>query len=135
MVTDYGTIKVKCRNCGKEYPSNTFVLDHVYRMMVCPQCVKDRQRKEIVHKEAQQQVVQETSKKPKGWDHEDEMIEKAYAAKQARATSATGSSSPLIQTPDGKYKYRCPRCKYEFAYNKATNTPSHCPYCNWEMFF
>jgi len=132
MATDYSTIKVKCRNCGKEYPADTFVLDYVYKMMVCPQCVKDRQRKEIVHKEAQQQVLQETAKKPAGWDHEDEMIEKAYAAKLARTGSAPGH---LVPTPDGKYKYRCPRCKYEFAYNKATNTPSRCPYCNWEMFF
>ena len=133
MATDYGTIKVKCRNCGKEYPSNSFVLDHVYRMVVCPQCVKDRQRKEIVHKEAaQQQAVQEIAKKPVGWDHDDELIERAHAAKQAKSSSAPGS---LVKTADGKYKYRCPRCKYEFAYNKQTNTPSHCPYCNWEMFF
>ncbi len=132
MAIDYSSIKVKCRNCGKEYPSNTFVLDHVYRMMVCPQCVKDRQRKEIIHKEAKQQAAQETEKKPAGWDHDDELIEKAYAAKQAKSSSESGA---FVMTIDGKYKYRCPRCKYEFAYNKATNTPSHCPYCNWQMFF
>lgn len=134
MATDYSTIKVKCRNCGKEYPANTFVLDHVYKMVVCPQCVKDRQKKDLIKKEAEKQVSHEIAKKPAGWDHDDEMIEKAYAAKQARTGSLSGSAS-LVQTPDGKYKYRCPRCKYEFAYNKATNTPSHCPYCNWEMFF
>jgi DNA-directed RNA polymerase subunit RPC12/RpoP len=131
MATDYSTIKVKCKNCGKEYPANSFVLDHVYRMMVCQQCVKDRQKRAIIHKEAQAQpVLQEEKKKPAGWDHEDEVIEKAYAAKMARRVP----QDEPVQMGDGKYKYRCPKCKYEFVYNQATKTPRRCPYCNWEIF-
>jgi DNA-directed RNA polymerase subunit RPC12/RpoP len=132
MAIDYSTIKVKCKNCGKEYPADSFVLDHVYKMVVCPQCVKDRQKKELIRKDAEKQVSHDIAKKPAGWDKEDEMIEKAYEAKLSKREATTNT---MVKTPDGKYKYRCPKCKYEFAYNKETNTPSRCPYCNWEIFF
>jgi DNA-directed RNA polymerase subunit RPC12/RpoP len=129
MPIDYKLIKVKCRNCGKEYPADSFILDHVYKMMVCPQCVKDRQKREVIHKEAKQQAEEakqeeeELKKRPAGWDRDDELLERAYAEKQA-------NKLPIVEISPGKFRYRCQKCRYEFIYNKATKTPSRCPYCN-----
>ncbi len=132
MAIDYKSIKVKCKNCGKEAPADSFVLDHVYRMMVCPQCVKDRQKREVIHKEVKKQAEEakkeeeELQKKPAGWDKDDEYLEKAYAEKMAK-------KMPILEISPGKYRYRCRKCKYEFIYNKATKTPSRCPYCNEDV--
>ena len=35
-------IKVTCKQCGKQANANEFVLDYYYKMMVCPNCVKER---------------------------------------------------------------------------------------------
>jgi len=129
MPTDSGSIMVKCRNCGKEAAASSFVLDYVYRMVVCPQCIKDRQKREVIHKEAKQQAEdvkkqeEELRKRPAGWDREDEYLERAYAEKESNAL-------PIVEISPGKFRYRCPKCKYKFIYNRATNTPSVCPYCN-----
>ena len=34
-------IKAICKKCGKPAPSDKFVLDAIYKMMVCPNCVND----------------------------------------------------------------------------------------------
>ncbi len=134
--TDYGSVKVKCRNCGKDAPANSFVLDHVYRMMVCQQCVKDRQKREILHKQAKQELeeakakAEEAAKKPAGWDDEDDVIEKAYAEKQAKQAK----HGEVVEIGGGKVKRSCYKCKYQFVYNPATNTPNRCPYCNASIF-
>lgn len=133
MPADSKSIMVKCRNCGKEYPADQFVLDYVYRMVVCPQCVKDRQKREVIHKEAKQQAdeakqqEEELKKKPAGWDRDDVLLEKAYAEKQAK-------KMPIVEIAPGKFRYRCQKCRYEFTYSKATNTPSRCPYCNTGIY-
>ena len=44
-------IKAKCRRCGKESPVNEFILDPVYKMMVCIACVKERHLKEKISAE------------------------------------------------------------------------------------
>jgi DNA-directed RNA polymerase subunit RPC12/RpoP len=128
---DYKSIKVKCRNCGKEYPADQFVLDHVYKMMVCPQCVKDRQKKEYALKSKTGQAEEEPEqKKPSGWDKEDEYIEKAYKEKQSRQ-----SNSPVFEEIDrDKIKYKCSKCGYKFVYNRLSKTPSKCPYCMTEVY-
>ncbi|MFH1174879.1 MAG: hypothetical protein V1725_07115 [archaeon] len=48
----------KCRNCGKESPADTFVLDPVYGMMVCQACVKSRKTPQKIKPGQEQREMQ-----------------------------------------------------------------------------
>jgi DNA-directed RNA polymerase subunit RPC12/RpoP len=123
-------VKVKCRKCGKETKSDEFVLDPVYKMMVCRDCVKERRMNESM---AAKQKVQEENKvkheaeekreRPAGWDSEDSEIERAYSQKQ-------GNKPKVEQIDSEKVKYTCTKCKYEFVYNTYKQMPARCPYCS-----
>ncbi|MEM4259966.1 MAG: hypothetical protein QXG00_01915 [Candidatus Woesearchaeota archaeon] len=119
------TIKSKCRRCGKEAPSDSFILDPVYGMMVCQNCVNERRSKSFSVKKTGnvEDVKSDESPKPKGWDADDELLEKSYRQKI--------ESYVKVQKIDSeKVKYTCPKCKYQFVYNLDKNLPSKCPYCN-----
>ena len=123
-------MRVKCRQCGRLAKTNEFVLDPVYRMMVCPYCVKDRKLREQVHsevkaardekKKAKEGEMQEL--KPAGWDKEDDALGKAYAAKMRNTVK-------VDYVTDDKVKYPCPKCKYKFIYDIERRMPRNCPYC------
>jgi len=124
------SIKAKCKKCGKDAKADEFILDPVYKMMVCKDCVKERKMNEYSAKKSAAQAEfktrqEEQTKKerPAGWDSDDLEIERAYKDKQA--TRAT-----VVPIGDGKVKYTCKKCKYEFVYNTFKNIPSKCPYCN-----
>lgn len=122
-------VKVKCKRCGREFKSDEFTLDPVYKMMVCKECVRERKNEEFRTKKTQQKeaakVVQETQikkEKPAGWDAEDAEIERAYKAKQ--------TALPDVERIDNqRVKYKCKKCKYEFVFNVLTRVPGRCPYC------
>lgn len=122
-----GGIQVPCRKCGKPTLSTNLVLDPVYRMVVCPECVKARKARERMVYEEQETPIQEEVKqakpaKPAGWDAEDEYLEKMTRLKQ--------KTSPQIQRVDAeRVRYTCQKCKYNFLYNTVKQTPIHCPYC------
>lgn len=122
-------VKVKCKKCGREFKSDEFVLDPVYKMMVCRECVKERRSKEFAAKKNQQReetkIAMETQikkEKPAGWDSEDAEIERAYKAKRAALPD-------VEKIDDQRVKYTCKKCKYEFVFNVLTRVPSRCPYC------
>ncbi|MCX8147016.1 MAG: hypothetical protein N3D84_00955 [Candidatus Woesearchaeota archaeon] len=120
-------VKAVCRNCGRYVNTNDLILDPVFKMMVCKECVKDRKMRESVHKEAremrlqkkQQGIIQE--EKPAGWDYDDEVIEKAYKMKM--------KTSVKVEKVGNKVKYSCPKCKYTFLYDPEKKKPARCPYC------
>jgi len=124
------SVSAKCRNCGRMAPADKFVLDHVYKMMVCPECVKQRKMQEDTHRELQQQKIlksmqkEEEKNNPPGWDKDDEYLERAHKMKMSEGENA------IVEriTPD-KVKYRCPNCKYIFIYDSARKFPKTCPYC------
>jgi len=118
------TLSAKCRKCQRPSSVAAFVLDPVYKMMVCPNCVKDRRSQEIVQKELKQ--LKESGKvekpQPKGWDAEDEKLERAFKAKKENVVEAERID------PD-KIKYSCPKCSYKFIYDEDRKKPNSCPYC------
>ncbi len=125
-----GKIRVKCKQCGRDANSDEFILDPIYKMMVCKDCVKERKmneyqaKKDAARSEAKAKVeVQEKQERPAGWDSDDLEIERAYKDKQANKAAA-------VPIGDGKVKYTCKKCKYEFVHNTFKNLPSKCPYCN-----
>ena len=135
------SIKVTCKRCGKSSPAEQFVLDPIYRMMVCPSCVRDRQSKsaselkprreepaqqqKVVSKEIfpqkKQEVVQE--RKPAGWDADDDFLSKTQKIKMAGMVT-------VQQIDHERVKYKCPGCNYAFTYNLIKKIPARCPYCS-----
>ncbi|MBW3003547.1 hypothetical protein KY328_05030 [Candidatus Woesearchaeota archaeon] len=121
------SIHVKCRRCGKTAPASEFVLDHVYRLMVCPHCVKERKNSEakktkIVEPENKISVFRN---RPPGWDEDDEYLERAQREKQIALSSVRRE----LQVHGDKVNYKCFKCKYVFVYNKAKHYPNVCPNC------
>ena len=121
-------IKVTCKKCGKQVRSEDFVLDHFYKMVVCKNCVKDRQARESVHRELAKQKEEKKNQektedpKPAGWDKEDEYLNRAYKMKL--------QSMPEVEKVDDKrVKYTCQKCKYKFTYDRERMVPPNCPYC------
>jgi DNA-directed RNA polymerase subunit RPC12/RpoP len=125
-------IKSKCKRCGREAISEEFILDPIFKMMVCPECVKERKNQSFVQSRAkvkeQAKAAAEAEKKsrPAGWDAEDSEIERAFKTKQ--------SSAPKIEKIDDEHvKYTCKKCKYEFVFNVYKRMPGRCPYCGAEV--
>ncbi len=119
---DSSAIKVKCKNCGRMANSEEFVLDHSFKTMVCPACIKDK-NKCFVHKEEPTQEI--SVPKPAGWDKEDDYLERAVKAKTKQTPAAA------VEKIDSEYvKYTCPHCKYSFKYSVIRKKPGSCPYCS-----
>lgn len=115
-------IKAICKRCKRSAPSEKFVLDTDYRMMVCPYCILEKRDKKM-QAGAAQQKQEIVRNKPAGWDSDDDYLEKAAEQKKA-------SSGVIFERIDAeKIKSKCPKCKYGFIYNTAKKFPSSCPYC------
>ena len=113
------SVKAVCKHCGKQADANSFILDVEYKMMVCPQCVKDRKSPKAQKKEEESQKL---AKAP-GWDKEDEYLEKMHSVK--------ANQKVTVQKIDEEYvKYQCPHCKYAFKYSIVRQKPGNCPYCS-----
>ncbi len=126
-------VKVKCRNCGHDADSNEFVLDPGFKMVVCPNCVKERKAKSIASgirgkgdaREAQK-AQSEGSPLPPGWDQEDEYLQRFAKAKKKSTIRAQRIDEEHV-------KFNCPKCSYEIKYNTVKNTPARCPYCSTSL--
>ena len=117
----FSGVRAKYKRCGKQDDSTTFVLDPVYKMMVCRDCVKERKEKENMAKEKEEAFKIE-EQKPAGWDSDDEYIAKKYSMKKADELQIQRINSTKI-------KYTCQKCKYTFVYDGERKTPKSCPYC------
>jgi hypothetical protein len=117
----FGEVKAKCKKCGRQEDSNTLVLDPVYKMMVCRDCVKERKEKEQMEKN-KGKAVEVQEKKPAGWDSDDERLQRAYSRKAENA-------APVQVLGSGRVKYKCQKCKYPFVYDRERQNPKVCPYC------
>lgn len=115
-------IKIKCRQCGREAVAESFILDHVYRKMVCPQCVRDRERKEKKHLDGSDIGLKvEPKNVPSDWDEDDKRMNQEYLKKQ--------STKPVFAGLTEKVQVRCKRCNYAFKYDPVKKYPRLCPGC------
>jgi len=115
-------VKVKCRKCGRMDSSTNYTLDNFYGMVVCAMCVKDKK-----HKQSKPEIAPAQKPKMPGWDAEDDLLERAYKAKQQ-------STVVVKQLGNGRVNYNCPMCKYAFEYDPIEKKPGKCPYCSGEVF-
>lgn len=117
-------IKAVCKRCGKSSPANQFVLDTVYRMMVCPSCVRERKDKILAAKMQQEREKEKEQEPPRppGWDAEDEYLDKLYKQREKIKVE-------FERIDENRVKYTCPKCKYKFVYDTVKKYPDICPYC------
>jgi DNA-directed RNA polymerase subunit RPC12/RpoP len=120
-----------CKRCGRPSAAEKFVLDPIYKMVVCPSCIAERKSKINMGKKenapgsaTSEQAAPKPAAppKPKGWDNEDEYLNRAYQDKKGNA--------PIVEKmSDGRVKYQCKKCTYKFAYDQDKKQPANCPYC------
>lgn len=121
---DDKSIKVKCKRCGRMASVGDFILDPVYRLVVCPACVKERKDREMMHKEIVQELHKEEKpvSRPVGWDSEDEYLDRLYKEKARTAPT-------MEQIDKERVMYKCPKCKHSFVYNIVKKHPNLCTFC------
>jgi DNA-directed RNA polymerase subunit RPC12/RpoP len=193
-----GPVRVRCRQCNKEYPSSEMSLDSVSQMVVCAACVKANKSKqaaigskiritntplrsmESTPAEKKQPVrntpafnpqgpslavlsskqaigkgknpnhipelddpdeppltsIQMRAKltntpgpktttvaRPKGWDRDDEILERATKEKQSKP-----------ELDDDRKRYACPKCGYKFAFGGSQKRMyARCPFCGADL--
>lgn len=128
-------IKVICKKCGRPSKASEFVLDPDYKMMVCLQCSKERKssfgkKPSSLNPNQREDSAINNTKRPAGWDEDDEMLEKA-ARRMATKTEPPKTQYELID--DENIKLTCPKCEYRFTYNTIRMTPNSCPYCGVKL--
>jgi DNA-directed RNA polymerase subunit RPC12/RpoP len=116
------SIQAKCKKCGRQANAEAFVLDYDFKMMVCPQCIKEKRLK----KEVRDELAKEANKHTPGWDSEDEYLERTYKSK-------VNASVKVTKLDDEKVRYKCPKCNYEFIYDIDRKVPGRCPYCTEDI--
>lgn len=93
-------VTVPCRKCGNKVPSSSLKLDIDEKMVICPDCIKNKKihkeiEKEIFHKEEDGQLIK-----------------------------------PVTEEKPTKIAHKCTSCGYKFMINIEAKTPRTCPYCN-----
>ena len=101
---------VPCKKCGNKVPSSSLKLDLDLKMMVCPDCIKNKK----IHKEI-----------------EEEALHKKPAAQMQNQSSAPQITVMHSEEPkSGKIAHKCTSCGYKFKIDPETKIPKNCPYCN-----
>ena len=119
-------VKAKCKNCNREAPADQFKLHYKYKMVVCPECFSGRNEQK--QKAAEQKKV-EKPLRPKGWDMEDEYLDKFHRLKEKDQPKANFTQIPGTN----QVKCTCGECKFTFNYDAFRKSPKNCPYCNAEI--
>ncbi|MBM3199410.1 hypothetical protein FJZ53_00620 [Candidatus Woesearchaeota archaeon] len=141
--------QVKCKKCGRSAPADSFVLDHLQGMLLCPDCIREQRTNSKVTKEfvtraasnimssgkinpsprhsAQPKPTQEEEKapvkeRPPGWDSEDEYLERSIKQRSK-------SSIEYERVDESKVRYVCTKCRFKFVYHTEKRYPSMCPNC------
>lgn len=137
--------KAVCKKCGRSAPAESFVLDHLCGMLVCPDCLKEskfqsKTSNDAVSKmtsnifsntkikpvpKAMAQPVEkpvEEVKKPVGWDSEDEYLERMHKQRDKLKIN-------FERLDESRIRYVCTKCGYKFVYHTEKRYPSACPNC------
>lgn len=114
---------ILCKKCGKRAPADSFVLDHLLKRVVCPDCAKKSKiDKRTITAIAPVHEKKEEASKPAGWDSEDEYLEKVYKQRKAADTN-------FERIDYDNVRYVCSKCTYKFVYSIPKRYPGVCPNC------
>lgn len=139
--------KVVCRRCGREAQADSFVLDPIYGMLVCPECMKEQKFQSNTSKAAvtkmtsdilmgaktkttpsaaaqpvQKHAQEEAKERPAGWDSEDDYLERMHKQREKLNVN-------YERLDDLRIRYRCTKCDFKFIYHTEKKYPSMCPNC------
>ena len=93
---------VPCKKCGNKVPSSSLKLDIDEKLVICPDCIKNKK----IHKEIEQEAY-----------HKPDM-QQATISKLA------------VEEKSAKIAHKCTSCGYNFKIDPETKKPRNCPYCN-----
>ena len=93
-------IMVVCKKCGNKAAASSLRLDLDEKLMICPECVKNKK----IHKEIKETIFQ-----------------KGIKIKEVK---------DIIKERPSKMAHKCSSCGYTFRINLETKTPKNCPYCD-----
>ena len=103
-------IMVPCKKCGNKSPASAMKLDLDEKLMICPDCIKNKK----IHKEIEQ-----------------EAINKKQAAQMQNSSSTPQIKITRSEEPkSSKMAHKCTSCGYKFKIDPETRIPKNCPYCN-----
>ena len=114
-------VKAQCKVCKGYAVADQFRLHPIHRQMVCPSCFTGKT-------EQKKKQAEETTKKPPGWDAEDEYLDRVARLRKMQET-VTYTKIPGTDL----VKCTCHHCKYVFKYDVARRSPRVCPYCDVEV--
>lgn len=140
MMTNQDDIKAICKRCKRAAPASSFILDPVYKIVVCPDCVKERTRGKpktpnatsadtIAKQPTMNSMAKPFTNMQRGSEEPVELklsAEQPEQPKPIRLAKAADAS---------KVRYTCGKCKYKFTYSIEKKYPNTCPNCNSPVFF
>ena len=100
-------VLVPCKKCGNKVPSSSLKLDLDEKLMICPECIKNKGihkeiEKEVFHKQESKSMVSRPAEMPK----------------------------QMEDPKSSKIAHKCNSCGYNFKIDSETGKPKNCPYCN-----
>ncbi|MBW2964783.1 hypothetical protein KY363_04955 [Candidatus Woesearchaeota archaeon] len=123
-------VEVKCKNCGKAYPSTEFTLDPVYRMMVCRKCVSERRMKENPIKAGPASLPRPVNSPVKSAPAPRPEVRTMPSMTRSRNTPLDPGAEPRqVEAKGDKMRQRCRKCGFNYLFDAAKGYPLNCPNC------
>ena len=98
-------VMVSCKKCGNKVPASYLKLDLDEKMVICPDCIKNKK----IHKEVEKEVFHKNDEAKKS-------VKQIFLPEEESKTNKIG--------------HKCTSCGYKFVINPKTRNPKCCPYCN-----
>lgn len=95
------SVKINCRKCGQPSESDKFILDPVYKMMVCPNCARERKSSSAMKKPSQSNPIASSEPMIPGISRASPNSVAAQQARAQAANAAAKSASGKTATPLG----------------------------------
>lgn len=137
--------KAVCKKCGRSAPAESFVLDHLCGMLVCPDCLKEQKFQSKTSSSAVSKIASdifmgtktrpatntatpplqkpvEKVERPAGWDSEDDYLERMHKQRDKLKVN-------FDRLDESRVRYVCTKCGYKFVYHTGKRYPSACPNC------
>jgi DNA-directed RNA polymerase subunit RPC12/RpoP len=107
-------IMVICKKCGNKAPVSQMKMDYDEKLVICPECIKNKK----IHKEIEKEVFHKGEEDP-------------AKTEKIQSSGLVFAKKPETQEqPSSKMAHKCTSCGYKFKIDPETRTPKYCPYCN-----
>jgi predicted Zn-ribbon and HTH transcriptional regulator len=126
-------VQVTCKHCGKQAFSTDFILDPVYKQMVCKNCVSERQLKENPIKPGTSgNTVALKSGSALAKQQSTAMVKQAQTSMIKQTPTPIAKTMPaqkIVATSGDKTRKKCGKCGFAYQYNAEKRYPPNCPNC------